>query len=77
MRRKVEEVAREVKQNQHAPDPARAGMVQAREVDAFVAAMPPVRTEREVLALGLLARIDELRRRDGRDSTQADPKREE
>lgn len=101
VRRKVEEVALEVKQSQHAPDPARAGMVQtreataaawhavalalrtqgdeqlAREVDAFVAAMPPVRTEREVLALGLLARIDELRRRDGRDSTQADPKREE
>lgn len=37
----------------------------AREVEAFVARMPPVRTEKETIALGLLAQLQAARRRTG------------
>jgi hypothetical protein len=43
----------------------------AREVEAFVRAMPSVRTEKEQIAAGLLAQIDAVQRRDNDDGTRS------
>ena len=87
MRRKVEEVAREIQAGALAPEPGkgklhgtretvRAGWLAtaevlraqgqgdlAKEVEAYVKAMPAARTDKEMIAAGLLAQIKAQRQR--------------
>jgi hypothetical protein len=87
MRRKVEQVARDLRAGEFAPEPGKAKLVQTREavkegwlataatlraqgedklaaeVESFVKAMPGARTDREMIAAGLLAQVKAQRRR--------------
>lgn len=90
MRRKVEEVAKELKAGALAAEPGKEKLKEtrkavregwiataevlraqgqaelAKEVEAYAKAMPPPRTDKEMIAAGLLAQIEAQRQRGGR-----------